>query len=183
MESETKVLKFKKKGVLYKIAYYDTGMGYVFYPSRSNLCNFFWRIVWKIALLCCLGFVIALVFTFLIVLSPFGLLFGLRPGLRKVDMNPFVPIQLWPKPFGVRCWPLLLMILIGVVWFFYSIRYDLLLVFSSYIFWMVIGILAILFTAFLIYSYLVQTETHQLFWAWLKAKKDKVCPLVLFVDE
>lgn len=193
-------------GALFKITY---GWGKV--PNQTSVCLMFWRALLSLLIIWpwifgtrLFGWIVRIVFAI-----PAFLLFGHRPAgpdWRFKDQLPselglpFVPIKWWPRTSkGIMIMPgvIILLIIVAaiIVWvviyfFLYKFLYGMVTrdFFGGIVFgttaglWIFSSFMALAFL-FILYLYASDTEGWRLFKAFVRAKKNKVCPLVTFEKE
>jgi hypothetical protein len=171
-------------------------------PERTSLCQLFWRFVlvglllslWNVLKL--IGFIIvcAANATFFIP----GLFFGVKPVFHKPmwDPNtkqdePLVLYERWPRVGGHRVIPAAVILAFVVGW---KIGGSLMGVeISNPGYWVNVGvsflvgakyaaIIAAGVLTFIMGDRARRSETMQFLKAWLKAKKERVCPIVEIAD-
>ncbi len=196
-------MTFDRNGMLFKIAYnWNPDYRKVnesIKPHKTSICSLFWLTVF--AVLAAWPFIIfGRIFGWVVRIVgflPALILCGYRPagpGWRCIEadnMFPFVPISWWPKRDGINIMPIFvvafLFALIVLLYIGYFILWEGLvkLFFIGMVFGTTIGqwsfwILLVL-SAFLgVYSAVRNTEGYQMTKAFLKAKKDRLCPFVEF---
>ncbi len=151
-------------------------------PESTNLCRFFWRVVFS-----CAGFplVLAAAGAFICVLSPPLFFFA-----RRIDFSdgpsPSIPFKRWPAIRGHRIYPVYLFVP-AVVW----VCLGLLVaagraVMDFFVFVEHLGLTAVLLTClFIILFWTLRSKgKDSAFWSLIKeyarAKKQKVCPMIEF---
>jgi hypothetical protein len=158
-------------------------------PRVTNLCSYVQRIIW-------LGLVAQLLFIPLRILAlTLATIIGVRPAKDKIkdvligntrrnimDLDSS-PITFSSNPDGPPiifiCWGIVLgLVALGL---FYrgtlnALHYQ----WSTYLFFSGLGLLFLAGLSKIIGSKVSKNSTVQLFLAYLKAKKDKVCPTVVF---
>lgn len=189
------------KNILYSVAYGYTKIQKR--PNQTNLCRFFWRVLLSAILFWPLFFILD------IIIRGFGsiiafLFFGLRPtswketcfiDKEKFTIYPFKEISWWWRTsdgFYVMPAPIYLLVffILAVVVLLYegfvlayhkAFHPGLVFIFSSplniIIFFLVIAI-----ALFLIIMETLRIEWWKLVKAYIKAKKEKVCPIIYFKD-
>jgi|AntAceMinimDraft_10_1070366.scaffolds.fasta_scaffold89083_2 hypothetical protein len=204
-------MKIKKDSYLYKIAY-----GRIWNTNKkdkeinnSNLCSFFWRIVFSVLIIWPIMGVIIIVFGVILAIlycfaTPIAFFFGAnKPTIFKKNDDFFAPIENWPTFYGHRIIPIV-PISIGVAIFglikwasiildfvvdtFILIVYAVVSIKSSFTgttivvpIWiqMIFGLVVL--AGFMIFIG-KKTGFWKLFFTYLEAKKDKMCPLIIFEE-
>lgn len=186
-------MELKKKGIVFKVAY-----GWIDenkYPQRTTLCRLFWRFLfWLFIAWPIVWTVVAIVATIMYVV---GFFFAARPTFFKDDRNTCQPMcyyHKWPKIKERRIYPIwpVLAIILGSFFFLNAaeLRKDLsglghgLVKFTilSPVFWKVALAFAVLVAAVWAWSAAAKSEPYMMFKAYLRAKKEKVCPIIKIVD-
>ena len=190
-------MQLDKKSRLYRFAYYNTPEKRE--PSKASLCRFFWRIV-GMALLTVIYVIIVLVFGILFYLTSILVLIfgGLRPiwlfskdDREKEQPSPWKTISWWPRWRGHYVVPIVVLSpFIGVAalasllyWVLPALVRGVAVVYDSSLYSMIFfGILvAILVVVGLLFFF--NSDAWQLTKAFIKAKKEKICPIINFVDD
>lgn len=177
--------ELKRSGMIFKIAYGWTPEENI--PSQISLCKLFWRVVWVTPLVWLFLFPLSwLIVSILFVLS--FLWNGTRPGVLKGDGHQgFIEIRRWPTLRGLRLSPGLLIIIVALLHFVWRNREKLSsaggqlfkefapgLIFLGY----VIGSVCLVVLSSLALSYFSNSEAWRLFKAFLRARKERVCPIL-----
>jgi prolipoprotein diacylglyceryltransferase len=188
-------MQIKKGGFVYELAYGWAEERRI--PHKTGLCKLFWRCVLGVFIWIVMVLLVAVVFGLGFVI---GFWVAQRPAItekdvarkeRRSDLN--VPYVHWPTVNGVRILPICVLIAIVIGGAIIFLLPDLIrwmyhetvgfatfsVTHSGMIFWEVmlgLGILLWLFFRF------PKTELGVLVIAWLKAKKEGVCPLVEIVE-
>lgn len=178
--------EIKKNGLVCKVAFFaDKHI-----PSEIDGCKLFWKFVFMIFGIP-LGFLAATVmYVFLFGVS---FPFAARPTLLKEDSAesnaPFVRYERWPKIKGWRIWPIwpalfALMVYYKTTSLQVASGIINLTVFNSGFWFFVAGVAIFIFgfEVFLVIKKIPESEVSKLVKAFLKAKKEKVCPLLKIVD-
>ena len=195
------MLTLNRHGVLCKIAYaWAIRFGPI--PEKTNLCSFFWMVVFSLFLVWPLIIATRIFgWIFRIVGAPFALvLCGYRPvgpSWRLFGDNselPFVPIKHWPKykskyaethimPIFVIAAPPCILFL-GYIAIYEFLWKSVILhgfvgnIYNNHVgrmsFWGVVGLIA----AGSIYAVVKNTEVWQMTKAYVKARKKKYCPII-----
>lgn len=201
-------MELKKDGVLYGVAYGWTSSK----PLNTNLCQFFWRVVlsffvvwplftlWKVvdySLIRGVGSVIAFVF-FGCRLTSWKETVWYQRDRHVAPSLPFKQISWWPKYEGVNIslasiftgLLLIAMICFVVCAMAYMLVYEgfYKLVFCGWLFanstatTLTLSLIGLIVLA-VVYSIVTKTEGWKMTSEFVKAKKQKVCPLISFVDD
>lgn len=182
-------MQLRKDGFIYKVAYRYRGAE----TKQTNVCRLFWAFTLSLLLVWPFIILIFIPLQCILLLLCFvgGALFGVRPNVLKGDADNliFVAYTHWPKWHGRNVMPGLLVLAIGagygLFWvsaFLYAARAVIWAVLMNHDTWFVVS--AMLSTALLVWLIraLWKGGAFNLTKAYLKAKKDKVCPTVLFVE-
>jgi len=160
-------MTIKKGGLLYKIAYGLNGDSNL--PNQTNLCPFFWKLMFMIFLGWPLYYcvILPLLYGILAMYSVIGFLFGYR--LESEYSMTLIRCQKWPEVKGYRILPIDFIIGAGLAW-------------GLTLYWLCIVLLVLLVLAAVITGLLkfLKTEAWQVLKAYLAAKKAKVCPIIKF---
>lgn len=183
-------MEINKNGLLYKIAY---GWSPSFSPSQTNLCRFFWRVVFSLLVVWPLyGIAILLVFLFINMFFLIGFFFGCHPTTKE----PFAPYRKWPTIKGYRILPVYLVLFAAIAYWHQALWNALVWTWTKPVtgvwdaatlninigFAVVGSVVLIGLVSYGIYKF-QDTDAAKLLKAYLKAKKEKMCPIVRFVDE
>ncbi len=191
-------MELRKSGKLYRLAYLCTDEKEM--PDKTNLCKFFWRVVIGIPLQLLFTIVIFIVAGVVVSILWLGALtlFAYRPTfdkkkMIKCDDGTHLPVTLitwWPKFRGRRIWPItILSFLAGLCLVVYLcvVGLPLLLTWTTgpppVVSLGSIAVLLVLVMVFRLVPRIRDSETWQVFKAYVKAKKRKVCPIIVFVDD
>lgn len=131
---------------------------------------------------------------FVLVFGTFAILIFLMFANHPSNKTPsgFVPFRRWPKIFGKRIWPIWPTVIFVLTYFITSLDAGSLKVLaiigadlglSLLIIITLMIIVAIVMNIGMLRKKVGQFETWQLFKGYVKAKKDRVCPIVEFVEE
>lgn len=190
-------LKLKKRSFVVKVAYLFSDKNKI--PAKTNICSLFWRLPLNLCFAIvvypvCIVFLSVLYIFAALFVTVFGLFFAYRFNWNLSLGKIAVPYEHWPKIDEENIAPFTVLVLLGVIGLF---GYAVWLVFAEImepsaitaaiashpvIFSLVSGIIILTFLAFGLREFF-KSETGQLARAWLRAKKEKVCPLVEIVDE
>lgn len=144
--------------------------------EQISLCKFFWRVIYS-------GLVIWPIIGFFWVIVSFGgFLFGKKFSDNSTH-GVFAPIKSMPSIFGYRILPIYPIICLEIYFNWpESIPYVLISVFVFSAFGLLVGGAWLISHAESIVKYFRMStpESYQLLKAYLKAKKDKVCPMIEF---
>lgn len=196
-------MTFKRDGRLHRLAYNWNPDWRSAKPARTSICTLFWLTVLAVLVLWPL-LVVTRVFGWVVRIIgflPALVLFGCRPagpswrGLDMLQANdsllPFVQIKRWPKAFGYHLMPGVYLLLVGVIftigvvvwmlatnliigWFFgkwvFGTKYGP-WVFST----VMLTLILLVFRA-----KTKDTEEYRLVMGFVKAKKERFCPIVEF---
>lgn len=181
-------MTISKNSVLYKYTYswYDKPEN-----NQTNLCEFFWRFILAVTafpiLLLILGCITAILCTILeIIYVAFGFYFPIT--LPVPDVEGQKKITWLPTIKGFRILPIYPLTIIGLSCLFWQYPEE-----TSRIFILLLC-LAIVATCLISFCLLVvsfkksfgslkNSSVYQLTIAYIKAKKEHVCPLITFVEE
>ena len=182
-------MKICKKGFVYKVAYVLSSKP----PERTNLCRLFWRfilfffVVWPLVVT-----LITIITITQLICAPFLFLFTRRPiffGFFERELRISVPFKKWPKIFGKRVWPIVPLSIAGLIYLISLMSAATWKSTGVYSLWILGGAVAILITMFLVMIIVEllkgtrKSESWQLFSGYIKAKKNRVCPIVEIVEE
>jgi hypothetical protein len=178
-------VQISKDSFVYKVAYgYEKEYNR---PASGSLCSLLGHFFLSLLILTPSNFLLNLALG--VVFGFFGLLSGYRLALKddgpKNDI--FVKIEKWPTIQGHRALPIVIIPALGFVtgltWLLILVRSDLLALLMNPFFWFATSaVITLTLLTWGIRSFL-RSESYSIFRAYLKAKKDKVCPLVTFVSD
>lgn len=172
-------MQLNKNGFVYKVAY---GMlTEISRPDRVNICGIFWRFIimffigWPVNFL-----MFAAVWAWIFIWS--FLFKAAYVDLKGEDTYALIYFKKWPKIRGHRIAPIWILLAAAVIVYFEKLFSLWSLVITSSITHWILGIALLL--VFIIYILLGvrKTETAQIFKAYLQAKKDKLCPVIVCYD-
>jgi len=177
-------------------------------PNHTNLCPFFWRFILSLFVI----WPIVIIFSWIILRGVCSLvtipLFASRPTLAWYDPNngetphPFKPINTWPRFRGKRILPgvlLGLLVASGIITMGVVVAGKIICEEAS-TFWipgiiqivsnpgvqMLTTVILLFFTTIFLYFWLSnkiqETSWFILFKIYIKAKKEKMCPIIKFTD-
>lgn len=112
---------------------------------------------------------------FLAIMAFGALFFGRK--IINIDCE-FCPIERWPTPFGIRAWPLLLILSFAIITGIYLLQNYLLGLLFNKIFWIVLLVTGFIELAICLLAVLTKGKIYMLFRKWIRAK----CPVIYFVD-
>jgi hypothetical protein len=179
-------MKLRKKGLLVKMAYAFKREDDI--PKRTSLCKFFWRFIGHLVVVPIFFFIF---FISLLVASFFGFFVAKRPTVFK--NGSMVHYEKWPSVCGHRIYPI--SILLGI-FICYVIRESVLestsiikesiynnihILKSPITLYVIIGI-SIIIIGLISYRMFKKSETYRLIKAYIRAKKEKVCPIIEIID-
>ncbi len=176
-------MEINRNGLLYKIAYgYFKNL-----PEQGNLCPFFWRTIFSFFIVWPIWMPIRLVLGNILAFVLFG--YWLTPSACR-------PINWWPEikgwrfsPCVILLWSMLVAILCVPVYFLLAdwipnfLRYSA----NSFhteggqVFWCLVTFGMTLIVIGTICSAITKAEWWLVLKAYLKARKEKFCPLITFV--
>ena len=177
-------MKIKKNGWIDKIAY---GLN-AKCPEHTNLCKLFWRTLFMLFIGWPLTLVLIAVALF--VAYAIGFFMASKPtiGMSMASEKAFVPIEKWPKIMGHRIWPINVISLCAIVcvaWQYVPAAAmavtGWLSVNVSMAMMIFVGALLIIALGYAIRKFF-ESELWELAKAYISAKKQKICPIVEFVD-
>ena len=191
-------MTFKHNGALHRFAYNWDPDSRRAKPARTDGCRLFWRSLFALFLAwpCVIGgrivgWIVRIVFA-----VPAFILFGARPAgpsWRFFDQEapslPFVPIKWWPRVKGLRILPggiILVAALLAVVVIaiclvvITTVHVTAVIFFTSRIGEVVFGLLVLGGVYGIVYAVYRNTEAWQVVRGFVKAKKEKFCPIVEF---
>lgn len=177
-------MKLKKNSRIANIAY---GLGPKC-PEHTNLCKLFWWTLfmlfmgWPVSLL--------LIAVALSVAYSIGFFMASKPtiGMKSESEKAFVPIEKWPKIMGHRVWPINVIGLCAVVYVAWQYVPTAAMAVTG---WLSINVsMAMMIFAGALLSialgYAIRKFFESELWesakAYISAKKQKICPIVEFVD-
>lgn len=170
--------KLKRDGFVIKVAYYLNEEYEI--PARTNLCWLFWRFVLHLFIILPIFFIVACLF--LAVASIFGIFLGDRITICEGDDSKnhiMTEIKNWPfKIRGHRILPIyIVLVVLGLylVWLVSLATWVTVLVEVAAGVALACAALAVIFV---LIKKGMRTQTMALFTAWLKAKKQRVCPII-----
>ncbi|HEY4511691.1 MAG TPA: hypothetical protein VJH55_02520 [Candidatus Paceibacterota bacterium] len=171
-------MELDKSSWIFKVAYgldekYDR-------PQQVSLCLLFWRFWTHLLFWWPIGIVVMT--TLIVATSTVGFFFGYRPSTAKGE-DFYVQYPL-PRVFGLRLWPISLITLIATAYYLPGITMRTVEWVSSApkninlsTFWWITGFLLCSFLTRMVWKFL-GTETWKMCKEYVKAKKQKVCPIV-----
>ncbi len=184
-------MQFNKKSSVYKITYY----WHESKPERSSLCKLFWQFLSMLFLVWPL-YCVMKVLDYTLVRGVGGIFavvfFGYRPTIG-VKWHDFVPISWWPKYKGKNimlgkilgsllvctlCLFLLKTLIIDGLYRGFLLGEVFATKLGTYTFFSIIGLLAL----YVLLSIMRKHSWWQLTVEYLRAKKENVCPEIVFVD-
>jgi len=172
-------MQVSRRGLLYKIAYGYRGE--LNQPNQSNLCQFFRAVIGGVLLWVFVILLEAIVFT---VITPIAFMAGYKPT-RMGDWPLSKPMSFQPKI--KKIWKVIGTILLFSIVGLFCL--GILWLLGSWIFGSVIESLVGRAIVISIFSILIawtawrlwrKTETYQVIKTYIRAKKDKVCPIIEF---
>lgn len=186
---QTKRIELDPDGFVYRVAY-AWRHGLRVPPAKTNLCPLFWRCV-----LSCI-----FVWPFVVLGFLIGLPFAARPRIYKSDRqrnndSVLVIYDTWPTVFAekVRVMPIVVILMIGIpsgiVFLCYeqgprAFRWWVSIVawlWTSHILFFILWALAALNFLGFAFVRFKKTEAYKLLLEYVKAKKNRYCPEVVFV--
>ena len=168
--------EIEKRSLLYKFAYPLPN-----HDRQTSLCAFIPRCVYSLFVI----WPFLILAMIMLLLSLAVMAFGASLFGRKIDIDgssDFYPIEKWPKPFGIRAWPFLLILVFIAMTVIYSLQNYLLGLLFNKIFWIVLLVLGFIVTFVLLLAVLTKSKIYMLFKEWIRAKKNKYCPVIYFVN-
>lgn len=182
-----KQLPIRKDGWIYKIAYGCRRSK----PKQSTICGIFWAFTTSLFLIYPLAF---LTYTILLaVCFVVGLLFAKRPAIFEEDSDfPFVSYHHWPQWQGENVRPIILIFIYalghGLYWSLSKLYHQRTEIYALITEFYRLGLLTFILIVLIVnLCWLIRKLRREgvfsLLKAYLQAKKTKLCPLVVFVDQ
>ncbi len=166
-KSEEWLVQIDKKGFVFKVAY---GLN-CYSPDSKSLCLLFWKFVFMVFL----GWPAFILYV--IVAALFLFLFAHRLGFFKGEhFDESYRFKNWPEIHGHRIWPVIFVL--PVLAYYFPNYVFAPVAIAAFVGFAVSISLGVLFGWF----FSVNNEVGTLFVSYIKAKKEKVCPIVEFVD-
>ncbi len=186
-------MELRKDGLLYKIAYFFHKEEE--YPNKANTCRFFWRVIFMSVTV-----PVFAIFVYIIICCVFfiGFFFAARPTVFKSDSKVEVMVlyKKWPTVYEHRIMPIILVCIAGAGWLSFTYSAEIMSnlfalsntamtlfsrAFSESVFLWTMG--AVVTLTFFIYKMrkFRGTGAHKLLKEYIRAKKERFCPIVHFV--
>ncbi|MDP3999128.1 MAG: hypothetical protein Q8P76_00860 [bacterium] len=166
-------MEIRRSGWVYRMAYPKWWSNYQ--PDRPSLCSLFWRVL-------AMTLIVRLVMLSLLQMA--GFLFANKVDLAGMGRDLYVPYESWPTIRGHRVWPIAILALIGAVAL--AVDNPEVLKVGGLVVAVIVSVVSV---AFGIAVFIVggipairKNEAVKLTVEYIKAKKQKVCPLVKVVD-
>jgi hypothetical protein len=186
-------MEFKRSGFVYQVAYGLRSPDN--YPMQTNLCRLFWRFV---LMLFPWVFLVCFSVVFAIVSYSYGVFFASKPTIfdftedreKRASNAAFVPYKHWPTVAGKRIYPIWVIAAAYVIHALLttdvadSVGHSVGNVVSLMADYFPIVFSVIGLTIIVVYTIgtIRKSEWLTLVKGYIKAKKEKVCPIVRFVD-
>lgn len=174
-------MEISKKSWIYRVAYWHLFEEHR--PDDANLCRFFWRVVLSV-------FILSPIFLFLAAVAEIVVfLFAHRCNFdAKEGEILFKPFNHWPRIGNHKVYPITLAPLILVVLYWKEIKtllhYPIVMTTTYPIATLMVVVVWIgMWLAWLTYGFAKRRPgIGQIIRAYIKAKKDRVCPMIKFVE-
>lgn len=178
-------MKLKKSGFIYKVTYNNFFYHEKDKPESENLCKLFWTFLFTLIVAFPMYLLAFSIVTFI------SFFFARYPSLPSQGSEiKFIPYKKWPTVFGQRIYPFFLIISVETIFIlrhliicmYNSFSSDGLINFLSFLQWPIYLCCIICLFGYL-YWIKDKSEIIKLINAYLSAKKQKVCPIIVFESD
>jgi hypothetical protein len=190
-------MEIKKSGLIFKLAYGNPN--HYIHSFETNLCQIIRNIISNLFTNTILGILKAIGYVLLFAIEGIvfflGFWFARRPAVFKGEERAFktrltVGYKTWPTFKGWRIYPIwiliIFMVFINRVGIVLSIKSNAISAAQHSIllpnFWFGLGVCVVLILIACMTKTASESETFVVFRAYLRAKKEKVCPMVKIVE-
>ena len=176
-------MKISRKSFVYRMAY----DGSVDAPRTVSVCGLFWRFLFTLLVLypctLILSVFIGILWTICTIVSYFRCFFMATHGnnfFKTDSYEPYKPYKHWPTILGHRVWPITVL---GIAYFiFLLVEFPKDFLVSAVLLFGLVTLAALVIFFINGIPAIRKSDAFKLAKAYIKAKKERVCPLIRVTD-